>query len=430
MSTALDEYLAVPGARTTLPVSACKRGFTAEFAAEARKHFGSFHYQLGGDHALYYNLRLSEFEPTAAAFPVAAPIELESAPDPRVGQVRFTTSEGEMTLDQYVVHPNHRVQALLIAHQGKIAFETYPGMNQSDHHVWMSPAKTTVGLVFAQYAEEGTIDVGGNIAGYLPELKGTSWDGVTVLNLLNMSAGLGLEETLAALVDPASLIVRFFSAEFGQPAPGKTDIENWLDVVKLARPLPGERQGEVMRYSSANTTILNHMAERVENKPWTDIFADRVWSKLGVRGPVLINLTPDGTAVAHGLVATTLRDMARYALQFTPSWNAAAAGQVVSPAVLRRIQEGGDPAAYAKGATFRSHREYFGEDPLKNTYQFDDAFADGALFKHGNVGQGIYVDPGRDVIGVYFSTNGYIKPYGEDKAPGFIRRAAKLLAGG
>jgi len=30
--------------------------------------------------------------------------------------------------------------------------------------------------------------------------------------------------------------------------------------------------------------------------------------------------------------------------------------------------------------------------------------------KHGNLGQGIYVDPGRDVVGVYFSTYGYISP--------------------
>lgn len=59
----------------------------------------------------------------------------------------------------------------------------------------------------------------------------------------------------------------------------------------------------------------------------------------------------------------------------------------------------------------------------------DVAFVNGAMYKHGNVGQGIYVDPGRDVVGVYFSTNGYIPPYGEDKMPGFIRRAAKMLAG-
>jgi len=59
----------------------------------------------------------------------------------------------------------------------------------------------------------------------------------------------------------------------------------------------------------------------------------------------------------------------------------------------------------------------------------DVAFVNGAMYKNGNVGQGIYVDPSRDVVGVYFSTNGYIPPYGEDKMPGFIRRTAKMLAG-
>jgi hypothetical protein len=59
----------------------------------------------------------------------------------------------------------------------------------------------------------------------------------------------------------------------------------------------------------------------------------------------------------------------------------------------------------------------------------DIAFINGAMCKHSNVGQGIYMDPGRDVVDVYFSTNGYIPPYGEHKMPGFIRRAAKMLAG-
>ena len=61
--------------------------------------------------------------------------------------------------------------------------------------------------------------------------------------------------------------------------------------------------------------------------------------------------------------------------------------------------------------------------------QFDEVFEDGALWKHGNLGQGIYIDPARDFVGVYFPTNGYIPPYGEDKMPGYLRRAAKYLVG-
>ena len=61
--------------------------------------------------------------------------------------------------------------------------------------------------------------------------------------------------------------------------------------------------------------------------------------------------------------------------------------------------------------------------------QFDAVFADGALWKHGNPGQDIYFAPARDFVGVYYSTNGYIPPHGEDKMPGYRRRAAKYRAG-
>jgi len=33
-------------------------------------------------------------------------------------------------------------------------------------------------------------------------------------------------------------------------------------------------------------------------------------------------------------------------------------------------------------------------------------------WKHGNLGQGIYIDPARDFVSVYYFTNGYIPPYG------------------
>ena len=89
----------------------------------------------------------------------------------------------------------------------------------------------------------------------------------------------------------------------------------------------------------------------------------------------------------------------------------------------------GDVKAFQAGAKFEGLKEDFGETPLMNSMQFDAVFEDGALWKHGNVGQGIYIDPARDFVGVYYSTNGYVPPYGEDKMPGFLRRAAKYLNG-
>jgi hypothetical protein len=134
--------------------------FSLEFAQDAQKRFENFHYQLGGDHALYYNLNLSEVLPTAVSKPNDTYRPLEKKLDPDIGdKVSFTAKEGELTLNEYVVHPNHRVQAVVMIHKGKIVYETYPGMNPHDLHAWMSPGKTTVALVIAQLEAEGKIDM-------------------------------------------------------------------------------------------------------------------------------------------------------------------------------------------------------------------------------------------------------------------------------
>ena len=58
------------------------------------------------------------------------------------------------------------------------------------------------------------------------------------------------------------------------------------------------------------------------------------------------------------------------------------------------------------------------------------SFKDGAMFKHDNMGQGIYVDPKRDFCGIYFglATNPD-EISGIDHSPGYLRAAAKMLAG-
>jgi CubicO group peptidase (beta-lactamase class C family) len=223
--------------------------------------------------------------------------------------------------------------------------------------------------------------------------------------------------------------VKFFSAEFGSPNPATGQVDDWLAILREAEPVEGEKPGERFRYSSAVTQIFIVIAERIENKTWAKLFEDRVWGKMTARLPMQHHLTPDGTSVAHGLLSTTLEDFARFGMLFTPSWNKAAVSPVVSAEVLKRLQTAGTRDAFVAGAKYKGEIEDFGEEPWMNSYQFDAVFKDGALWKHGNLGQGIYIDPARDFVGVYFSTNGYIPPFGEDKMPGYLRRAAKYIAG-
>jgi CubicO group peptidase (beta-lactamase class C family) len=424
----LSKYLDTPGAKTTMPVKNAKSPFSLAFVQDAQRRFENFHYQLGGDHALYYNLHLSEVLHTAVSKPHPEYRPLEKTLDAELGNViSFAAREGELTLNEYVVHPNHRVQAVVMVHEGKIVYEAYSGMNPMDQHVWMSPGKATVGLVIAQLEAEGKIDMNKEVVDYLPEFKGTDWDGISMLDAANMATALQLEETLEAIIDPESIIVRFFSAEFGAPNPVTGKVDDWLSILKSAEKIEGEAPGHQFRYSSAVTQIFVVIAERIENKSWATIFEERVWGHTTARLSMQHHLTPDGTSVAHGLLSTTAEDFARFGMLFTPSWNRAAVKRVVSAEVLKRLQTAGSPDAYLRSAKYQGQKDDFGESPLMNSFQFDGVFEDGALWKHGNLGQGIYIDPARDFVGVYFSTNGYIPPYGEDKMPGYLRRAAKYL---
>lgn len=316
----------------------------------------------------------------------------------------------------------------MMIHKGKVVFEEYPGMNPMDRHVWMSPGKATVGLIMGMLAEEGKIDLEQPVTAYAPELAGTEWDNVPLIDAMNMATGLALEETLESIIDPNSIIVKFFSAEFGAENPATGKVDNWLDILREAEKIEGEEPGEVFRYSSAVTEVSVLTAEKIDNMTWADLFQERVWGKVGARLDFMHHLMPDGTAVSHGLISTTLEDFGRFGMIFTPSWDKTAHEEIVSASLLKRLQTSGSVEAFQAGAKFEGLKEDFGETPLMNSMQFDAVFEDGALWKHGNVGQGIYIDPARDFVGVYYSTNGYLPPYGEDKMPGYLRRAAKYLA--
>jgi len=414
----------------TLPVAAAKQAYSNKFIDAARATFNNFHWQMGGDHALYYNMHMNEFMPTTIASPNEMYKPLVKDIHPELAKLKvLTESKGEMTLEQYLADPLFRTQGFMLIHKGKIVYEAYPGMKPTDRHVWASAAKTTVGLVTAMLAEEGKIDHNSPITVYVPQLKGTVWDEVTVLHVLNHATGFDNEETGASIMNPDSPVVRFFSSAFGSPRYATDKFENWLDVARDTKKVPEEKPGAHFRYASINTIVLTLMIENIEGTSWAKVFEDRVWSKLMARQPALFNLTPDGTAIAVGLLSTTLQDMARYGILFTPSWKTVATKQVVTPAIINRIYNGGDTNAFKGTAKEQSSIHAINEKASYNSYQFDFIFDDGAMAKGGNQGQFIYVDPKRDFVGVVFSNHPYHSGYGEFRAPVFIRSAAKALSG-
>lgn len=428
--SALDKALSEPGAQPIIPVTQVKEGFEKEFIDQANRSFGNFHMQMGGDHALYYAINMTKYIPAELAMPHGQVSVLKRNIDDALNELTFTMGDGSesVTLKDYIHDEKTRVQGIMILKSGEVVYEEFPGMDPNDTHLWASVAKTSVGTLLTMLEVEGKVDMSKPITEYVPELKGTEWDNVIMLDAMNMASGLDISENAANTLNPRSVFQRMLSADFHVTnADGIKEDE--MKVLRDVVPLEGEPSGEVARYSSTVTKVLGVAIENITQQPFTQVFEDRIWSKIGARASAQVNLSPAGHAISYGLINTRLDDLARYALQFTPSWNKVSKEQVVSNEVIEKMQKGGNHQAYLAG-DFTEHswvKASFGKDmPIYNTHQWDAAWEDGALFKHGNLYQSIYVDPDRDVVGVAFSTSPvYLTP---DLVPGYLRQAAKELA--
>ena len=410
------------------PMARWKKPQSLEFVEAATKRYSFPNWQSGNDDSIFYNMNIPSFFKSRVVAASDQFSVLDRAINPDLLDLTFNNIDGSTNprLRDYLVGPR-QVQGMMMAHKGKVVFEVYPGMNPEDYHVWMSASKTTAGLVISMLANEGKIDLDKPVPTYAPELAGSAWDNISVKNTMNMAVALDNEETFESLVDPKSWISSFFTSVFT----GGDDPSAWRKLLKAAQPLPNEKPGDRFRYSTSNTQVLVLIAEQITKTSWEQYWNERVWSKIGARNPFIVGLTPDGTPVGGGLLFTTCEDMLRYAMIYTPSWNVVSDEKIVSDELLKQIQTLGDPAAYQEPTERAYGQRWFGETPDRNTAQWDHAFDDGAMFKHGNMGQGIYVDPARDFCGQYFglATNDE-KIAGVDHSPGYLRAAAKRLAGG
>ncbi|MBE5159997.1 serine hydrolase [Vibrio parahaemolyticus] len=419
------EIAAKPGNSVTdrtTPLSKAKQPLNTAEYYNITKDFSYWGVQMAGDYSVYYSRNMSQFMHTQMVMPAGEVAYLDRALDPRLNDLTFKSKDGKATrkLNDYLYNGS-RKQAMLMMHKGKVVFEAYPGMNPYDNHLWMSTAKTTVGLIFTQLVAEGKVDLNEMTSKYVPSLQGSPWDNIPVWATATMSSGLDFEETMIKMVEPGSWINNFHHTFLGE---NKTP---FIEQLRTAKPLPNEKPGDVFRYSSANPMVLQFICEAVENKPFGTLMQERVWQKGGFRNPLQLHLAPDGTGIGYGMVSTTPEDMLRYAMLYTPSWNKVASEPVVTEKMLTLIRSTARVKAYEGSHEQGYQTEWFGYSPKSNGIQWDAVFEDGAMFKHGNMGQGIYVDPKRDFAAIVFSVED--NHAGVDYAPGYMRAAAKLLAG-
>ncbi len=394
-------------AQEPTPLIEFKNGFPLALEKETRE--ANYNELFAGrDPSAYFNMRVSEFLPTAVLPARQSVMPLGSKPMPEVGKVKVEmTSEsklkGPISLDDFL-KKSPSAQAFLVVHKGNIVYEKYPRMRAEDHHVWMSCAKPTASLIIDQLISEGKIDQNAPITKYLTDFKGTPWDGVTTRDVMDMATGMDLEDTSESRLDPNNVARRVYESEFGFPNETR-GVEKLRDVLRSTPKR--EEPGKAFHYASGLTQVLVILAEEVEGERWHQIFDRRVWSKVGAEGALQLHMTPDGIVAAHGLVSSNIRDFARFGMLYTPSWNKIAVEKVVTDEIMDRIHNqvrshefmmaGYDGPVFA---------DFLGSnDFIANSRQWDLVWPDGDIWKGGLMTQGLYVSPSRDLVIVYFNVS-------------------------
>jgi CubicO group peptidase (beta-lactamase class C family) len=201
---------------------------------------------------------------------------------------------------------DERTDGLIVLHDGAVVLEDYRrGMEPHDVHLLQSVSKSITGTLAGILVGRGALGPEDAVTQHIPELAGSSFDGATVRDLLDMRTGTRFDETYD---DPAS-DVRASEAQFGwapaeRPAP---------DAVAYLASLGNHREhGGRFEYRSILTDTLGLVLERAAGRPFAEVLGAELWSPLGAETDAYVTVDAEGFAVADGGICVALRDLARF----------------------------------------------------------------------------------------------------------------------
>lgn len=352
-----------------------------------------------GDDQEWNNRNVHQFFPTANVYRGGAISELQHNPNPAIANYEVDTPAGLMTFDALLHSELTTTMGMIILHKGQTVFERYPRMQDYEMPVYWSVAKQFVGTVIRILEERGEVDVSLPIDHYLPKLSESDLAGITVRNILDMATGLDCGD--GNYTDKTSCYYRY-SMTIGDGFRDASAEDNPYDFAANLKGTKLVEQGTEFSYSGFNTFVLAWLVEEVTGLSFQDVLSREIWYHIGAESNASYIAARYGIPMTHGGFMARLRDMARYGLLFTPSYGVVSERQIISNEHVEFLWSGGRPELITNA----------GYEPTEvsgvkhNIYQWDEIYANGDYYKGGWGGQGLIVNPQRDLVAVFVS---YIK---------------------
>jgi CubicO group peptidase (beta-lactamase class C family) len=333
------------------------------------------------DGALSPELAINTFRNIDRIFPVrvvahgAQVRPLASAATP-LGALTFTDRGTTVDLEQYL--DRNRVAGLLVLKDGRVALERYRyGNTERTRWMSMSVAKSITSTLIGAAIKDGRLSLADPVTKFVPVLAGSSYDGVTVRDILMMSSGVKWNETYT---DSSSDRRHLLEAQLSQTAGS---------AMRVMRALPrAAAPGTKNTYSTGETQVATEVLRSAIGRSLSTYLSEKIWKPYGMEGDATWWLeSPDGTEIGGSGFSATLRDYARFG-QFILD-----GGRIDSRPVLPDgwTQEATSPKTLRDGSALN-----YGYFWWPGTTESDKR--EGGYRANGIFGQHIYINPTTRVV--------------------------------
>jgi CubicO group peptidase (beta-lactamase class C family) len=350
-------------------------------------------FDSGGDISLQFHLHAESYKRSATiaaksdSYPLAVNLRADLAQQP-------LNLGGETSPFAEYVATDPYLDSVVIVHNGVIVFEAYPRMQPWQRHYAWSVTKVLTSAIVATLVADGRVDMDAPIERYVPGLNNSAWAGTSIRDISNMASGIDCRDS-DGYQDTGTCVYRMEeSLNITAPTGAPVAFPEHLQTMKRLRPA-----GTRNEYVSANTNVLMLLIESVTGSSFADAARERIWARIGAEADALISVSAEGFAFASGGLSARLRDVARFGMVFSDKRRF----PDVADTMIAELRRGG--GIVLPPDSLESLAQQYGNDrPTRAGWQWDQIWDDGAVYKSGYLGQGLYVDPDRQLIVAWFGT--------------------------
>ncbi|MDG1825766.1 MAG: serine hydrolase [Henriciella sp.] len=343
----------------------------------------------------YFFQNASEVYPTRT---VARSVVSQPLPVSEGALSGFTFEHEGATKTLADMYTDMETSGMVILHRGQVVHESYGrGADVGTRFTTWSLVKSiTSTLVGAAIADGKIKSVDDKLETYLPEVKGTDYEGVTIKQALQMSSGIRYDPKLFEGDMSDTVHVMTNSVVTGK----KTAFELALKFKRENEP------GTDFNYNTAESQVLIELVRRATGMDAADYLEQKIWRPLGMEhdaGWIIDNPGPNGAEVGGAMFNSALRDWARFGLFIEQggNWN----GEQILPVDwVDRATVSDEPHIMPGEVHPNKNRGY--------AWHWW-TYADGTFTASGANGQSLYIDRQNDIVVARSSAwpAGYVREY-------------------